>query len=54
MSKLSYVAYNNGLDLDSSEDKALILDYLGVDDFEIPSVSSLDIEIKGKDDSTAS
>lgn len=54
MSKLSYVAYNNGLDLDSSENKALILDYLGVDDFEIPSVSSLDIEIKGKDDSTAS
>lgn len=54
MSKLSYVAHNNGLDLDSSEDKALILDYLGVDDFEIPSVSSLDIEIKGKDDSTAS
>lgn len=54
MSKLSYVAYNNGLDLDSSEDKALILDYLGVDDFEIPSVFSLDIEIKGKDDSTAS
>lgn len=54
MSKLSYVAYNNGLDLESKEDKALILDYLGVDDFEIPSVSSLDIEIKGKDDSTAS
>lgn len=54
MSKLSYVAYNNGLDLDSSEDKALILEYIGVDDFEIPSVSSLDIEIKGKDDSTAS
>lgn len=54
MSKLSYVAYNNGLDLDSSEDKALILDYLGVDDFEIPSVSSLDIEIKSKDGSTAS
>lgn len=54
MSKLSYVAYNNGLDLDSSEDKALILDYLVADDFEIPSVSSLDIEIKGKDDSTAS
>ena len=54
MSKLSYVAYNNGLDLDSSEDKALIPDYLGVDDFEISSVSSLDIEIKGKDDSTAS
>lgn len=54
MSKLSYVAYNNDLDLDSSEDKALILDYLGIDDFEIPSVSSLDIEIKGKDDSTAS
>lgn len=54
MSKLSYVAYNNGLDLESKEDKALILDYLGVDDFEIPSVSSLDIEIKGKDDSSAS
>lgn len=54
MSKLSYVAYNNGLDLESKEDKDLILDYLGVDDFEIPSVSSLDIEIKGKDDSTAS
>lgn len=54
MSKLSYVAYTNGLDLESKEDKALILDYLGVDDFEIPSVSSLDIEIKGKDDSTAS
>lgn len=54
MSKLSYVAYNNGLDLESKEDKALILDYLGVDDFEIPSVSSLDTEIKGKDDSTAS
>lgn len=54
MSKLSYIAYNNGLDLESKEDKALILDYLGVDDFEIPSVSSLDIEIKGKDDSTAS
>lgn len=54
MSKLSYVAYNNGLDLESKEDKALILDYLVVDDFEIPSVSSLDIEIKGKDDSTAS
>lgn len=52
MSKLSYVAYNNGLDLESKEDKALILDYLGIDDFEIPSVSSLDIEIKGKDDST--
>lgn len=30
MSKLSYVAYNNGLDLESKEDKALILDYLGV------------------------
>lgn len=54
MSKLSYVVYTNGLDLESKEDKALILDYLGVDDFEIPSVSSLDIEIKGKDDSTAS
>lgn len=54
MSKLSYVAYNNGLDLESKEDKALILDYLGVDYFEIPSVSSLDIEIKGKDGSTAS
>lgn len=54
MSKLSYVAYNNGLDLESKENKALILDYLWVDDFEIPSVSSLDIEIKGKDDSTAS
>lgn len=26
MSKLSYVAYNNGLDLESKEDKALILD----------------------------
>lgn len=54
MSKLSYVVYTNGLDLESKEGKALILDYLWVDDFEIPSVSSLDIEIKSKDDSTAS
>lgn len=48
------VAYNNGLDLENSEDLSLVLDSLGLTDLEIPKVTSLDIDVKGKDDSTSS
>lgn len=54
ISKLNMVAYNNGLDLENNEDLSLVLDSLGFTDLEIPRVTSLDIDVKGKDDSTSS
>lgn len=54
ISKLNMVAYNNGLDLENSEDLSLVLDSLGFTDLEIPRVTSLDMDVKGKDDSASS
>ena len=54
LSKLNIAAHNNGLDLDNSEDLSLVLDNLGFANLELPQVTSLDIDIKGKDDSASS
>ena len=52
ISKINIAASCNSLDLESKEDLDLILDSLNLAEFEIPTVTSLDINVVGKDDST--
>lgn len=54
ISKLNRLAYVDNLDLENNEDLNLALDILDFSSLEVPKVTSLDIDIKGKDDSTSS
>lgn len=44
----------DNLDLENNEDLNLALDILDFSSLEVPKVTSLDIDVKGKDDSTSS
>lgn len=54
IAKMNVVASMNSLDLENKEDLNLVLDYLDLEEFEIPSITSFDIDIKGKDGSVSS
>lgn len=54
IAKMNIVASRNSLDLENKEDLNLVLDYLGLEELEIPSITSFDIDIQGKDGSVSS